>query len=292
MSHESHFWSLYSLFPTAIDRPVDWRYRLVRLCFDASPSVIRKLKLDPITRSVLRAERYLRKNLLDEQIPEVLVFLKMRDKFKEVGDLLSLIYDPNKRSLSLDLKCAILAGCDNDKISNEIGVPSRLIDLFHDVFFDVRDRLNIPSIILHYAIFSPEKGYNFNDEETRSLFISYFNGWEAFLFARRRISLTRYVYSSSGPECTDNKIVMNVMKWKMHMLMESLDDPKDFASFAKAVKDYFITDESTRNQEADYLMSDLRRLLSFRLEMGDGNRNMISQESLSKEVFGNENGHG
>lgn len=287
---EKRFWEIASYLVSPEYRPVDWRDKVARAFLELPEDSRQDPRLDKYIRGLMDLYSYVDVSLQSKEAPALpALTLEVSRRFGPYAFIFSVINNTDGYNVALDIKCHILGKDSEKNICEKFRWTRKQLEIFKRCFFDVDEHLNNPSYILHYAIFFKSQKYNFADPEIRALFTCYFNGLDAFYFTRQRSGLMQYTYTKHTVEPTDLDVQANFIKWKTHMILESLESPEEFAAFLKAVKDYFKGDAEGRNKETDYLMMSLYDTLKFELK---GKSNVKALESadiididLKKEVF-------
>lgn len=88
----------------------------------------------------------------------------------------------NKRELatgSVIIKARLLAGQTPVQIGERAGVPAAAVGLFHELYFDVRSRLQHVDLIIRDIIYVAQKGGMPSAQTTATLLVGYFGGPQA-----------------------------------------------------------------------------------------------------------------
>jgi len=271
-------------------RPVDWRDRVARLLKGLPAESRQSICDDKYVSSLVSFYEYIDSRLRSDQpvsIPEIGLDLSRR--FKDWAFIFSLLHNTDGHNIVLDVKCHILGRASNESICQKFNWTHRQLTIFKKCFFDVDKNLNNPSYILHYAIFFKSEKYNFTDPEVRALFTCYFNGLDAFYFTRQRSSLMQYTYTKQKVEPNGENVQADFIRWKTHMILESIESPTEFAAFLKSVKDYLQDNKDARGREVDYLMANLYEALKFemkaRMDLAALTDSDVVDVALTNEVF-------
>jgi len=287
---EKKFWEITSYLVNPEYRPVDWRDKVARAFLELPTDSRQDPRLDKYIRGLIDLYSYVDTALQDREAPPLpTLTLEVSRRFGPYAFIFSVINNTDGYNVALDVKCHILGRDSEKNICEKFRWTRRQLEIFKRCFFDVDAQIDNASYILHYAIFFKSQKYNFADPEIRALFTCYFNGLDAFYFTRQRSGLMQYTYTKRMVEPVDLDVQANFIKWKTHMILESLESPEEFGKFLKAVKDYFRDDTEGRNKETDYLMTSLYDALKFELKGKSnvkalGNADVIDID-LKKEVF-------
>lgn len=189
-----HIQEIGSLSQSAPTRPVDWRWKLVSLA-TSYPELKTRIKNDPY---LLQLFKFVKR--VDEAVAkeDLLASFKIQEQEPDLFAAWCFYSHVSLRRLESELKARILAQEDSNQISKKLNVTVGSLDWYEKAFFNVLDRIDSPSYILHQAIFQGNKDFDLTKEIYLIPFLGFFFGTEAvdyYVYRTEKTSFMEFVNS-------------------------------------------------------------------------------------------------
>lgn len=136
-----HKWAI-ELSSTNPLRPFDWRWQLSRKIIDDGLAQEFEEELDSITKDLISFLT----TLQEAESPKDL--LKLRSKLSDQYIAWEIYTNANNKRVREEMEALILSGTDFNFIASHFGITILAVKAYHDLFFDVKDRLNNKSLIV------------------------------------------------------------------------------------------------------------------------------------------------
>lgn len=237
-------------------RPVDWRWKLV-LLHSKFPEIKKLFANDPWIKPLIHFAEKLEQSSLAFDPKSI---LKLNQKYRGLFLAWSFYTKSSYRRIENELKARILAQEDPEQVRFKTRLDQNVIDWYCAGFFDVLDRLDSPSCILHCAILQGREVFDPTSEDVLLPFVGYFFGPNAvdhFVYRAKKEPFSQFL-SNLG-----NDIKANA-QLKLWAILNSTDHDKILPIIFKLLPGLQLAERENSEQLTTNVFEALQELFAVK----------------------------